>query len=466
MTANPSTPFWLEIKTEYIDANLEKVISYLSKESGEPGTDPFYEETERLLTKRVRELVTTLSSKPIGREEGEEEKTEAIDALRILGSWILIQDTYENSLSSEVYFFFLKTLSSLVPDSYSEDLAALALCCLTRKGITRPGFSWADIKTVQPEVMAHKIIHGAAFSEELAPETWYQGKGSVRVREGFVEIYPANRADAQFSKTASSLMLLDQAISVQTPPSERIQQKSEDDLEVMNHFTVGFLRDCEKVTPSPQQHLKRYVEGDIVPVRYLGRDFLGNLLVETVEGDYEKISGQIPFKSNVFRNIYTAAGIVPYLQEGDVFDAEYKGGERRVFDLQKPFLQALLDSTIGVNKEILAELRSVNSRGLMTWWTADGYPAYVEAKDCDGDYQEGQSAILYITGKQSNGYVYASVSSPSQEKVDEDDSRRYCVEGMLYGKDYEPSQAPQGTSLDENQVRGLLRLLYHYQRGI
>jgi len=32
-----NTPFWLEIKTEYIDANLDKVISYLSKESQVPG---------------------------------------------------------------------------------------------------------------------------------------------------------------------------------------------------------------------------------------------------------------------------------------------------------------------------------------------------------------------------------------------------------------------------------------------
>lgn len=466
MATNPSTPFWLEIKTEYIDANLEKVLAYLSKESSEPGTDPFYEETERLLGKRVIELVKALSSKPIGREEWEGEKSEAVDALRILGAWILIQDTYENPLCSEVFFFFLKTLSTLVPDSYSEDLAERALCCLTQKEIDRVGFSWVDIKTIQPEVMAHKIIHTAVFSEEPVHESWFQGKGSVRIREGFVELHPANKGDAQFSRTASSLMLLDQVISVQTPPSEKIQQKSEDDIEVMNHFTIGFLRDCAKVTPSPEQHLKLYVEGDIFPVRYVGKDLQGNLLVETVEGDYEKISGQIPFKSNVYRNIYTASGIVPYLQEGDIFDAEYKGGERRVFDLQKPFLQALLDSTIGVNREIVAELKSVNKRGLMTWWTADGYPAYVEAKDCDGEYQIGQSAVLYISGKQSNGYVYASVSGPSQEKVDEEDSRRYCIEGMLYNKDYEPAHAPQETSLDKSYVKGLLRLLYHYQRSI
>ena len=466
MPTKPPTPFWLEIKTEYIDANLEKVLAYLSRESSEPGTDSFYEETEKLLGKRVRELIRSLASTPIGQEDEIGEKEAAVQALRILGAWILIQESYGDAFCSEVYFFFLKALSTLVPDTYTEELAAHAVCCLTRKEIIRPGFSWADIKSVQPEVMAHKIIHGAAFSEEDAPEAWFQGKGSVKVQNGTVAIHQANKADSQYAKTASSLMLLGQAISVQTAPSDRIQQKSEDDIEVMNHFTVGFLRESVKVTPSPEQSLKRYVEGDIAPVRYLGKDFLGNLLVETTEGDYEKISGQIPFKSNVFRSIYNTAGIAPYLQEGDIFEAEFKGGERKVFDLQKPFLQALLDNTIAVNKDVPAVLRSVNSRGLMTWWTADGYPAYVEAKDCDGEYREGQNAILYITGKQSNGYVYATVSGPSQEIVDEDESRRYCVEGMLFNKDYKPSPAPQGSSIDRDYIKGLLRLMYRYQRSL
>ena len=138
MPTKPSTPFWLEIKTEYIDANLEKVIAYLSKESGEPGTDPFYEETERLLEKRVRELTEALSVSPIGQEDGTVEKDSGMDTLRILGAWLLIQDKYRDVLSREVYFFFIKTLSTLVPDSYAEDLTEQAVLCFTSNGFSRP----------------------------------------------------------------------------------------------------------------------------------------------------------------------------------------------------------------------------------------------------------------------------------------------------------------------------------------
>ena len=53
--AQSSTPFWLEIKTEYIDANLDKVIAYLSKESANKEADSFFEETQKLLGQRVPE---------------------------------------------------------------------------------------------------------------------------------------------------------------------------------------------------------------------------------------------------------------------------------------------------------------------------------------------------------------------------------------------------------------------------
>ena len=68
------TPFWLEIKAEYIDANLDRVLDYLSKESREPGTDPFWEETEKLLGQRVRELIGTLAAQPLSAEESKDKE--------------------------------------------------------------------------------------------------------------------------------------------------------------------------------------------------------------------------------------------------------------------------------------------------------------------------------------------------------------------------------------------------------
>lgn len=463
--AQTSTPFWLEIKTEYIDANLDKVLDYLSKESREPGTDPFWEETEKLLGQRVRELTGTLAAQPLSAEESRDKEQNLRD-LRLLGAWLLIQDKLNTTEARGAYFFFLKTLSALVPETLTEELTELAAQCLVKREITALGFSWSDIKTVQAEVMAHKLLRSAAFGSDNCPDTWYQGKGSVRIHEGFIELHETNRDDALFAKTASSLMLLDQTISVQTPAGDRIQQKDEDDLDAMSKFTMDVLRQIASVKPSPDRSLKRYDVGDIVPVRFLGSDAQGNLYVETVEGDYEHIGGTIPAKSNVFRNIYSAADVATFLQKGDIFDAEYKGGARCLFDLSKPFLQILLDDTIRSGEEITAVLKNINAKGLMCWWTSDGYPAYVEGKDDSGSYNLNDCARIYIEGKQSNGYVYASIVGPTDEKVDEEDSRRYCVEGILYNKDYQPAAAPEGVTLDKSFVRGLCRLLFRYQKSL
>lgn len=460
-----TTPFWLEIKTEYLDANLDQVIAYLSKEASNNDTDSFYEETVRLLGQRVGELIDTLAQKSIAAEEANG-GPEALGNLRLLGAWLLIQDNLNTYQARETYFFFLKTLASLVPDTYTEELTEVAVLCLTRKEITNPGFSWTDIKEVQGEIMAHKLIHGATFSKEKSPDSWYQGKGAVRLREGLIEIHETNRDEALYAQTASSLMLLDQTISVQSPVGDRIQQKDEDDLEVMNKFTLGFLNQSANVKPSPERALKRYDTGETAPVRFKGIDALGNLIVETVEGDHERIQGMIPAKSNVFRNIYSGADIARFLQEGDIFDAEYKGGPRNTFDLSNSFLQILLDDTIRSGEEIPAILKNVNAKGLMCWWTQDGYPAYVEAKDDPGGFEINDTARIFINGKQSNGYVYASVVEPTDETVDEEESRRYCVEGILYNKDYLPSAAPERASLEERFVRGLCRLLFRYQRSL
>ncbi len=462
MSKELHAPFWLEIRSEYLDANLEKVLSYLSREVKNRDSDPFFEETERLLDIRVRELIDRFSGSPLWGLDTIE-KADLLLMLRLTGAWILIREPMVDISAREVYLFFIQTLSLLVPDTYLEDLTDLAVRSLASKSVVRVGFSWSDLKNIQVEVLAHKVIESAMIDSEYCPETWYQGHGSVRINEGFVEVRETNREDARFIKTTSSLMILDEKVSVQTVVSDRIQQKDEDSLEVMNTFTNSIIRTISKVTPSIVGQTNRYEVGDIMPVRYKGKDSFGNLLVETVDGDHDPISGRIPYRSNVFRNIYTAETVSHYLQFGDIFDAEYKGGERNTFDIQKPFLDALLD-TIKSGTSIVAVLKGVNDRGLMTWWTYDGYPAYVEATDDEDLYSPGDYAKLLITGKGSNGYVYATIEDPSNESFDENESKRYCVDGILYPEDFEPASSPLAFTLGERAVSGMMRLLFRYQR--
>ncbi|MBQ9470411.1 MAG: putative DNA binding domain-containing protein, partial [Bacteroidales bacterium] len=198
--------------------------------------------------------------------------------------------------------------------------------------------------------------------------------------------------------------------------------------------------------------------------------------VETVDATHHQIAGQIRYASNVFppssvpnhTRAYKASHVGQYLPEGCIFDAELVGSNRYGFEfsLEKPFLDALLRAIV-VNKEVLAVLQKVNQRGLMTWWTADGYPAYVESEGCSQQFDVGQTAQLYILGREdNNGYVYARVVGPSDGAVDEDESRRFCVEHLLYGDDFAPDTPAQWATIDTRLVQGLSRLLLRYQRSL
>lgn len=463
--AQTSTPFWLEIKTEYIDANLDKVIAYLAKESQNPGHDAFYGETVSLLKKRVRELEVSLAGTPVWESDEAADKVALTAALRMLGACLLVEGL-TGELSRECLFFFIKTLAAIVPASYSEDLTQIAVRSLIFP-LKRPVISWPDIREVQAEVTAHKLIVGIQFADTPAPECWFQGKGSLAIRNGVIDIFSTNRDDARLTRTAASLPLLDGLLKVQTDPGDRIQQKDEDNLEAMDQFTTGFLRDAEKAKPSVEKSLKTYSAGDTFPVRFTGVDPSGNLLVESAEGDHERIDGIIPVKSSSVL-FYKMSDFARFFRTGDCFDAKLVGEVKKSFNLNDWFVSAVCRNVVRTRENILACLRDIK-KGKMTWWTEDGYPAYsdLEEKPDGTSYEIGEYAIIYITSCSDNGYVYASVIEPSADTFDEDNSRDYCIGECIYPEDHVFSSTPVVASvIGEPLVKGLFRLLFAWQRTV
>ena len=454
-----ATPLWLEIKTEYIDANLDKVITYLARESSHADHDAFYGETISLLGKRVDELCRSLSGESVWKADESADKQALADALRLLGAAILVDGP------GAAYFFFIQVLANLVPPSYMEDLAQIAVTSLVRKP-SKFGFGWDDLRHFQAEVLAHKLINGVCFAEELLPEAWFQGQGSCCIRNGFIELYSGNRETASLSRTASSLPLLEDCIMVQSAPGDRIQQKDEDNLDVMDGFTTGFLRDAANTIPSPVRRLKTYSAGDTLPVRFTGVTPSGDLTVETVEGDHEPLRGTVPARgTNVL--FYKTSDFATHLRPGEVIDAQLLDENAKTFSLNDCFVKAVVENVVRTNEEVCARLRELKS-GKMTWWTEDGFPAYsdIESKPDGTPYAPGDGAVLVITGRSAKGYVYASVDRPSDESFDEEESKDYCIGGYVYPEDATFSSAPLLNVLDATLVNGLVRLLFSWQRTV
>ena len=138
--ASADTPLWLEIKTEYIDANLDKVIQYLSKGSAMSG-DSFYQETVKLLSRRIRELIDSMAESKICEDNTGTADGKIVN-LRLLGAYLLIQESWTDSLTHEAFFYFIKTLVEILPDEYTESLTETAINCLLCDTVTNPGFGF------------------------------------------------------------------------------------------------------------------------------------------------------------------------------------------------------------------------------------------------------------------------------------------------------------------------------------
>ena len=54
MTPSSSTPLWLDLRTEYIDDNFEKVVEYLRNADK---NDSFYKKTKELFEQRIEQLL-------------------------------------------------------------------------------------------------------------------------------------------------------------------------------------------------------------------------------------------------------------------------------------------------------------------------------------------------------------------------------------------------------------------------
>lgn len=472
---NDNTPLWLEIKTEYIDANLDNVINYLSKCSvDEAVQDKFYFETIRLLKSRVRELID--SQCQLGLEDEDSiGKEERIALLRILGAFLLVSGKTMDAEAGiekvnvrEVFFFFVEILVSVVSAKFADDLFEIAMKCLVRKSVEAYGFAFSHLKEFQPEVVACLLKDNVRFSKEAAVDSWYQKKGSLRIKDGFIELYSVDREEAIYSKTASSLSLFDETVMVQSLPSDRIREKDADDIEVMESFTSSYVKELESRPSEELVLLKKYVPGDVLPVKFIGKDRLTNLMVVSVDNGYEPLKGQIQYKSQVYKGIYTIEQIALHLKNGDVFDAVYEGviNGKCIFSIGSTFLKALTECTVRVGSSVNAELKTIKPNGLMIWWTADGYNAYVNPEKNDGTYTVGDLAYLTITGCQANGYVYADIEEPSQEPVDEVSAREYCIEGMLYEEGCVFNSAPEIEVLSDAFVKGFCKLLYNYHKSV
>jgi len=467
MSTIPKTPLWLEIKTEYLDANLENVVDYLSRCCQNENKDEFFHTTLDLLRQRVQQLTVSLSSTAIAEVDDAPDKDETRHRLLLLGSYILSAENRESDLYRRAFFFFLTSLYSLSPVEFQEELVDIAIDCLTRKKVENAGFCWNDLTEFQPEPFVYRFRQEVRFSKEHAPEMWYQGHGSIRLADGDLNLVQKNRVDAalKWSTYSLSIPVMDEKISVLSPSGDKLKLSDRSDFDKVDRFTQEYIREMKKTTPSPDQRLRQYELGEIVPVRFTGVNPLGDMLVESVEGDHETVCGMIPARANSTL-FYTTANLARFVRIGEVFDAEIIGIGKKgaTFSVAKTLVSSIIKDVCQTQVEVLAVLKDIK-RGQMTWWTADGYPAYCP-QEGNGNYQVGDFAIVYISSASANGYVHCTPIGSSNNTFEVEDSKDHGISYFVYPEDYRFAEKTETAELGLPEVKGLLRLLFSYQKSL
>ena len=185
MAENTAMPLWLDIKKEYIDENFEGVISYLQKRvNNATYQDSFYNTTINLLDERVKALVSTVTSAPLQENMCKDEELEFI--CRICGLYQLVFPN-DSELRRNAYSLMLQSLLLLSHQS-EQQLAELSIANLLGYVTGKLPFSWDDIITFNPQILAYKIANTTEKLSGLADDFWYEGKGTVLLKKGELAI--------------------------------------------------------------------------------------------------------------------------------------------------------------------------------------------------------------------------------------------------------------------------------------
>lgn len=333
MTEQSFAPSWLKID----DDKFRDLLEYLCRKARSDGHDPFYSAAQELLKVRVSSLMPELSC---GMEVSDEVR---LFRTRLLGAWLLcnVEDTQERM---EVAFAMFNILASIVPEELSQKLFFLSLRVLCSGGIQTPGFAWEDLVDVNKELLSHKIILNAkTLPSKKSVESWFDGKGLLHVDPEKVSIIPMNRKDYSMchSKLSDCMRLADGRLCVYVEKGEKLKKTEESDIDGIGRFAGEFRKEQQRTVP-PQSILKKYSLEQETMVRVISRSS-HDIVVETVDPEYEKISGTLHHDRGIF--FYNNVDFAQALEVGDCFKAVIKDKERGYFSVYDPFLEG--DGLVG-----------------------------------------------------------------------------------------------------------------------
>ena len=468
MNTEESMPLWLDIKIEYIDANLDRVIAYLKEGSAQDmSKDAFYNKTIQLLENRIDVLMDELEQRPLYGEGLPEEQITL--ETRLLGLFLCVHGQSDAKMIKG-YVLFLSRLQKLAPSSV-QSLTEKALDILLGKETIQVNslpFGWEDIQHFNPQVLAQKVISGDSKPVcGKKPESWLQRNGSLHLIKNQIEAAQIGKKELAFLDKAYSLGIFDDRIRFVTKKGDKLKQSEEDDIEKIDAFTRNFILGLKDTTPEKKM-LKTWNEGDHLKV-YVYKMTNGIPELRSFNPEYECIEGRLCQEKSYLG--YDTVDFYNHLQVNDVLEVTLAGYGTEKFSVMPLFNKYTIEG-IEQGEVLAATIFKISPDKLghlkAFLWTEMGY---IAQGFCEEDrYQEGDTIEIRIIGHGTGDY-YTAINSELLDRIDAEkiefgSAKEDCIKEFLYDpyEEKDPQMADESGNLDGAVVKELCRMMLDCQK--
>ena len=442
------TPSWLQINEE----NFKDLLDYLQENANNKDKDPFFAAACELLDGRVERLIPTLA------EDLDAEESIIRFRIRLLGAWLLCYPDQAGQ-RNRVFLGLLACISQFTSEMYSQDLFSVAVKALSYE-ISKLGFAWDDLTDLNVAILRHKILGGVSFGDVIDENLWYVGKGLLHISGEQISLMPVNMKtwSLKGGSMVESMKICDGRLGVLTQKDDRLKQSESSVVTKIDAFATEFRRCQRQVTPT-EQSLKKYTDGQTVPVRVT---FISSytIRVETADPNYERIAGHIDKGDGWY--FYSGKDLADAINVGSYLNADIISSEKGVFSISKQFLAAFLNE-VSEDKTYPCEYVFDSKSGPL-WMTHTGVPVYV--KDSES-YNIGDRAFVCLTKVGNNGYIKGKIAENQTdiENEDFDDYRGWFISNCLL-IEYDVPQKQEYKTIGKDAVRIFERVLYNYQKSL
>lgn len=469
MATTDKTPLWLDLKKEYIDDNFNKLQSYLHDSAEKGCKDSFYTTTIELFRERISDLMRDISERPVFAEE--QERQQLSSNVSMLATYLLADGGH--TLALPAYVAFMNCLRQMNP-SLSDLIVRTVMQRIRHEKVTTLGFSWKDLEKLGTELFVHNACKQARFDVPLTKPQILTKYGTAILTNDVLMLTYENKVDAK-KLIAAGANSLDTGIGItlRTATNQKLKQSLANSVVDMDEFTKDFILSQARVQNKPvQRKLRAYEEGDEVIVRVIGIDHYVH--VETVDPNYQKITGTIKYERQSLVYYYTDE-LFKYFHVGDYLTATVKNPFHGVFSIEKQLVAFFVEDTRQTmdteGSYMLATVIDEQPK-YCAWLTESGVAVRTEGS---GKYHHGDFAFISIKeyGKGTfyglmRGIVLEDLTEDLNESFDEKAARHDCIRAFAESTDIPVYQRPEEDTSELSPIllRLLLRLLFEYQKSL